>query len=490
MTRAEWTGSPVSVEAPSFSIIALDLFERAVALRLPFRFGAATVRTASQAFVRATIRDAAGRETAGWTAEMMIPKWFDKRPERSHERNVDDLRASLALARAAYTSDLTPRPAFHHSVFHHDALLAAGAAREQNALVTTFGAALADRAVLDALCRSAGVTFGAAVRANLFALDAVLAPDLVTVDLQPFLAHLETPASVAVRHTIGLVDPIDETDIVERPADDLPVTLDHIIARYGHRHFKVKLSGDVDLDLERLTRIAGALGELHGYAVTLDGNEQFDDVETVQELWRAMRRRRSLARLVASILYFEQPLPRDLTMLTDMRALAHDVRLLIDESDDSYDAFPRARELGYSGVSIKSCKGVYKSFVNALRCAGAPTRRLFISGEDLTAQCGLAVQQDLALAGTLGVTHVERNGHHYVAGFAGQGAEAREQRAFAAAHPSLYADGPTGPRLAIRGGRVATDSLDVPGYASAVVPEVAALSPMRVPAFKPDRSAA
>ncbi|HET9047250.1 MAG TPA: hypothetical protein VFO33_09855 [Casimicrobiaceae bacterium] len=51
----------MSVEAPSFSIIALDLFERAVALRLPYRFGAATVRTASQAFVRATIRDATGR---------------------------------------------------------------------------------------------------------------------------------------------------------------------------------------------------------------------------------------------------------------------------------------------------------------------------------------------------------------------------------------------------------------------------------------------
>ncbi len=37
---------------------------------------------------------------------------------------------------------------------------------------------------------------------------------------------------------------------------------------------------------------------------------------------------------------------------------------------------------------------------------------LFLSGEDLTCQAGLAVQQDLALVSLLGLSHVERNGHH------------------------------------------------------------------------------
>jgi hypothetical protein len=45
-----------------------------------------------------------------------------------------------------------------------------------------------------------------------------------------------------------------------------------------------------------------------------------------------------------------------------------------------------------------------------------------MSAEDLTTQAGLAVQQDLALVNLIGLTHVERNGHHYVNGFAGQGA--------------------------------------------------------------------
>ena len=41
-----------------------------------------------------------------------------------------------------------------------------------------------------------------------------------------------------------------------------------------------------------------------------------------------------------------------------------------------------------------------------------------MTGEDLTTQAGLAVQQDLALVNLLGITHVERNGHHYVNGMA------------------------------------------------------------------------
>ena len=41
-----------------------------------------------------------------------------------------------------------------------------------------------------------------------------------------------------------------------------------------------------------------------------------------------------------------------------------------------------------------------------------------MSGEDLTTQAGLSVQQDLALVNLLGIRHVERNGHHYVNGMA------------------------------------------------------------------------
>jgi len=101
--------------APTFRVIAIELYERPVALRIPFRFGAATVTHAPQAFVRARIRlsDAASSSTEvqGAAAELMIPKWFDKSPEKSNAENISDLRKALANAAGAYASERSSRTA-------------------------------------------------------------------------------------------------------------------------------------------------------------------------------------------------------------------------------------------------------------------------------------------------------------------------------------------------------------------------------------------
>ena len=89
------------MNAPQLKLIAADFFERPVQLRLPFRFGAATLTQAPQMFVQARVRLADGREGAGVSAEMLAPKWFDKSPELTHEHNFDQLRRSLAMARAS-----------------------------------------------------------------------------------------------------------------------------------------------------------------------------------------------------------------------------------------------------------------------------------------------------------------------------------------------------------------------------------------------------
>ena len=129
-----------------------------------------------------------------------------------------------------------------------------------------------------------------------------------------------------------------------------------------------------------------------------------------------------LQRLVASVLFIEQPINRKHALDMDVSALSRVKPVIIDESDAELGSFPSARALGYTGVSSKCCKGLYKSILNAARCrmwnAEAGGERYFMSGEDLTTQAGLAVQQDLALVNLLGLTHVERNGHHYVNGMA------------------------------------------------------------------------
>jgi hypothetical protein len=94
-------------------------------------------------------------------------------------------------------------------------------------------------------------------------------------------------------------------------------------------------------------------------------------------------------------------------------------------------------------------------------------------------QAGLAVQQDLALASVLGLSHVERNGHHYVDGFAGQGADAAEQQRFLAVHPDLYETSHGSVRLAIRNGSISLGSLAIPGFASGAEPTWTTLEPMQ-----------
>jgi hypothetical protein len=212
--------------------------------------------------------------------------------------------------------------------------------------------------------------------------------------------------------------------------------------------------------------------------VTLDGNEQYAGAEAVNELTSRIRSNARLARLWDSTLFIEQPIARSVALETDLSNVDLGKPVIIDESDGTLDAFERARACGYSGVSSKTCKGLYKSILNAARCAAwnadEGVDRYFMSGEDLTTQPGLSVQQDLALVALLGITHVERNGHHYVNGMAAQ-TEA-EQEAFLAAHPDLYERSHGAVRLRIRAGRIDLRSLDCAGYASAAMPDFGGMS--------------
>jgi hypothetical protein len=100
-----------------------------------------------------------------------------------------------------------------------------------------------------------------------------------------------------------------------------------------------------------------------------------------------------------------------------------------------------------------------------------------MTGEDLTIQAGIALQQDLALVSLIGITHVERNGHHYVNGMAGL--PQAEQRAFLRAHDDLYEHSHGAVRVRIANGELQLRSLAVRGYASAVLPDWSAMRQTR-----------
>jgi hypothetical protein len=471
-------------EAPRLRVREVALHERPVTLRLPFRFGVVTLTECPQAFARVRIELADGRSTWGGAAELMAPKWFDKNLALSNDDNFGQLRSVLHRAREAYLGDASADTAFGHFARHHDAHQAACAARGYNPLLASYGPALVDRAILDALCRVQGVSFDAAMRGNLAGIDARHA-QFTGFDWAGFLGALKGPAdTIAARHTVGLVDAITDADVTQPVNDGLPESLQQVVARYGHRHFKLKVGGKVNDDVARLSAIASVLDRIEGdIVVSLDGNEQYDSAEGVAELLARMQGLPALQRLWRAIAFIEQPIHRKSALATDVRAIAAIKPVIVDESDGELDAFVRAKARGYTGISSKTCKGVYRSLLNTARCAawnreaGAP--RYFMSGEDLTTQAGLAVQQDLALVNLLGVTHVERNGHHYVNGMAAL--PAAEQQAFLDAHPDLYERSHGAVRLRIRGGRLAIASLAAPGYASAAQPDWHAMAALRDP---------
>lgn len=475
----------MTTDAPRLTVQAIELFERPVHLRLPFRFGVVTLRHCPQAFVRARIGLPDGRTAFGAAAELMAPKWFDKNLQLTNEDNFDQLRQALLAAREAYLTRTERDTAFGHFACHYQPLIDAGAAQGRNALVSCYGPALLDRAILDALCRALDLSFYAAINGNAPGIDARLTPDLSGFDVSAFLAGLAPASRIDLRHTVGLLDPISAADAHEPAHDGLPETLEDVVAATGCRWFKLKVNGQADADLERLTRIAAVLRRVPGARITLDGNEQFADAQAAAAFWQRVLATPPLQQLAAQTQYIEQPLPRAIALDSEVHALAAMRPVLIDESDDTLQAFPRALGLGYTGVSSKQCKGIYRSLLNAARCRERNARQAicFMSAEDLTTQAGLAVQQDLALVNLIGLTHVERNGHHYVNGFAGQGAPPAEALAFAQAQPGLYEQVPGGnARLQVKDGELDLRSLTAPGFAAGAEPDWASLQTLHHPA--------
>jgi L-alanine-DL-glutamate epimerase-like enolase superfamily enzyme len=445
----------------------ISFFERAVPFTKPFRFGAVVINAAVQAFVRVEIEVEGKGTSVGASAELMAPKWFDKRPHLAPEQTVEELRRSLMIARDLYLSHSGFETAFGLHARCLPALVEACAKEDIPPLAAAYGPAEIDKAILDALLRCLGVNFFDGMAANIADIDATLTPDLGNEDVSTFLAGRARLERVAIRHTVGLDDKVEGIGGV---AD--------IKENAGARYFKLKLNGDPLADAARLIRIGTELATLpHDYRVTLDANEQYADLAGLGALVDRLDRDSALKPIATKLLYIEQPMPRDIFGRSPLGPLATR-DFIIDEADDCYDAFPAARALGYRGVSSKSCKGIYKSIVNATRAAkwSAGGERFFISGEDLTCQAGLGVQQDLALGALIGVTHAERNGHHYVDGFGDT--PAAEAQGFLAAHPDLYVSDRNNVRLWIRGGDLLTGSLTAPGFATGVHPDWSALSPL------------
>ena len=160
----------------------VELFRSSARARLPFGFGAVTVRELTLLDVRVRI-EVGGRRVEGWAADCAVPRWFRKDVARSVDDDVAELITSVWSARECFLR----HGAEEHTLFalwwrvyreRVDALPPDHAGR----LVQGFGVALIERALIDAVCRAAEVGFHAALRDGRFGFE----PAIVRDDLRGF----------------------------------------------------------------------------------------------------------------------------------------------------------------------------------------------------------------------------------------------------------------------------------------------------------------
>ena len=89
---------------PRIAVRDIAFFERPVRFARPFRFGNVVINASTQIFVRVEVEIEGMSTSTGASAEMLAPKWFDKRPHLTSEQTAAELRRSLAIARELYLS--------------------------------------------------------------------------------------------------------------------------------------------------------------------------------------------------------------------------------------------------------------------------------------------------------------------------------------------------------------------------------------------------
>ena len=437
--------------------------------RMPFKYGIATMTTFPLAFIELQCQINSNK-TRGWSSDILPPKWFTKEAEKDPMVEIIEMQEVIEHACLA-SKELQADQPFDFWCKLYTCQATWAAERNIPSLLAQFGTSLIERAIMDAYCRFQGKPFhqlmlhhGLGFDPHWFGKPFALASMDETIPAKP-LKHL------IVRHTVGLSDPILDSDIQlsERLEDGLPQSLERCVAHYGIKHLKIKIAGNMQEDAERLLRIERML-ETKPHEDTrfsLDGNERFNSMALFKDYWQRLESDPRLKRFFERILFVEQPLHRQSALEGETAATLsswdHPPPIIIDESDGDIHSNEKGLSLGYAGTSHKNCKGIFKSIANACLLKAKekefPNRPFLISGEDLCNQGPISVIQDCCVAASLGISSVERNGHHYCTGLANH--PTGIQKAIMQNHDDFYRLHDHGwPTLHIRDGLISTQSLN------------------------------
>lgn len=441
-------------------VVGSALFFLPIRTRVPLKFGAEVLTRVTCARARVTVVDRRGRRAEGWGETPLSVQWVWPGALPFEEREAALQAFCRKLAARWAQGEFTGHPIEVGDDFLNGPL--AGALRDFNAqeragrepmpwLAALLCCSPFDLALHDAFGCLHGVPAYATYGSDWMSRDlaAFLEParDAAVSFRGRFPADFlqpHPPKHLVAWHLVGGLDALEESELRgDEPRDGYPVTLRDWIRRDGLLCLKVKLRGDdAEWDFERLRRVAAEGRPLGVQWLSADFNCTVRDPAYVNAVLDRLAA--DAPEAWAMILYVEQPFPYDLEAWPlDVRSVAARKPLFLDESAHDWRMVRRGRELGWTGVALKTCKTQTGALLSA---CWARAHGLSLMVQDLTNPM-LAMIPHVLLAAHVGtIEGVETNAVQFYP---------HASRPEAAVHPGLFER---------RAGRIDWSSVRGPGF--------------------------
>lgn len=362
-------------------VIGAQLYLLPVRTRVPLKFGAETVTGVTCARARLTVMDRQGRRASGWGETPLSVQWGWPGPLSYQFRHDAMVKLCerlahewLAVRMAGHPMELGyhlleerlpgVRRLLSDQLAGDRAVQEVGKPPEIAVLASLICASVFDQALHDAF----GVLHGVDVYQTYTA-------EFMNRDLASFLEPVKHsavsfagkyPADFFNRqpaqhlrawHLVGGLDPIDASELSgHEPRDGYPVLLADWIRRDGLKCLKIKLRGnDEAWDYDRVVRVGQVAIEHEVEWLSADFNCTVHSPAYVNRILDRLRDEQ--ARIYGMLLYVEQPFPHELEEhRIDVHSVSARKPLFLDESAHDWQHVRLGRELGWSGVALKTCK--------------------------------------------------------------------------------------------------------------------------------------
>lgn len=419
-------------------LIQVELSFIPVATRMPLKFGDQVLKEVSCARVRVTVQSEDGQQATGWGETPLSVPWVWP-SSLSYRQREDRLKAFCE----ALATDLPKNLTEGHPLvigyryqqeklasLHHHEGLAHPDSEPMPHLAALVCLSAFDLALYDAFGNLHGVP----------AFDTLSQKWLGDADLSTMLEPAERFAgqypsdylvprseTLPVWHLVGGLDPISEGELTgQEPDDDYPVLLRDWIRTDGLNCLKIKLRGnDSAWDYQRLVAIGQIAIEEEVDWLTTDFNCTVTDPSYVNEILDRLVLEHP--RIHGMILYVEQPFPYDLEAnQIDVHSVSARKPLFMDESAHDWKFVRMGRELGWTGVALKTCKTLTGAL---LSLCWAKEHGMTLMVQDLTNPMLAQVPHVLLATHAGTIMGVESNGMQFY-----PAASLKE----AAVHPGIY----------------------------------------------------